>query len=71
MIERPDGVIIASREQRAREAARPVDDYPWCKLCAGDGRHEPQCPLIEDARELAGALAMGAAIEAMGKKPRG
>lgn len=70
MIERPDGVIIAAREQRAREASRPPDER-WCLWCHGDLAHEPDCPMVREFVEgLATAVAMDAVTKAMNKPKR-
>lgn len=71
MIERTDGAILATREQRAREASRPPDEH-WCVWCVGDLAHEPTCPLVREFVEgLATAVAMDAVTKALNKEPRG
>lgn len=70
MIERSDGLILATREQRAREASRPPDER-WCLWCAGDLAHELSCPMVRERFEgLATAAAMDAVTKAMNKEKR-
>lgn len=47
MIEHTDGAILATRAQRAKEAARPPE--PWCSECGADGPpHEVGCPMVAE-----------------------
>lgn len=70
MIERSDGVFIATAEQRGREASRPPDER-WCLWCAGDLAHEPTCPMVRERFEgLATAAALDAVAKAMEKEKR-
>lgn len=61
--DRPIGLLL-----EPRKPARPVDER-WCKECDGEHwhGHEPHCPLVEDAKEFAAALAVDATIAALSK----